>query len=114
MLHEMNLQPQPFALISSGRKTIELRLYDEKRQKICVSDTIILMNTDDPGQQLRVLVKKLHRFSSFEVLYENLPLEQCGYMPDEIPSASAADMDQYYSREKQAEYGVVGIEIELL
>ncbi len=29
-IHFMHLQPAPFGLIRSGRKTIELRLYDEK------------------------------------------------------------------------------------
>ena len=31
MLHEMTLFPRPYASIVSGQKTIELRLYDEKR-----------------------------------------------------------------------------------
>jgi len=29
-IHCMRLQPAPFGLIRGGRKTIELRLYDEK------------------------------------------------------------------------------------
>ena len=31
----MNLQPAPMQMIRSGQKTIELRLYDEKRRKNC-------------------------------------------------------------------------------
>ena len=34
MLHEMKLQNGPFNSIKNGKKTIELRLYDEKRQKV--------------------------------------------------------------------------------
>lgn len=34
MLHTMNLQPAPMKMIRSGQKTIELRLYDEKRKRI--------------------------------------------------------------------------------
>ena len=30
MTHTMNLDPAPFTMIESGKKTIELRLYDEK------------------------------------------------------------------------------------
>ena len=33
MLHEMKLQDDPFKKISDGTKTIEMRLYDEKRKK---------------------------------------------------------------------------------
>ena len=34
MTHYMNLSPSPFSKIADGSKTIELRLNDEKRQKI--------------------------------------------------------------------------------
>ena len=32
MTHEMRLHDEPFNLIKNGTKTIELRLYDEKRR----------------------------------------------------------------------------------
>jgi len=38
MKHEMKLYPEPFQMIADGRKTIELRLYDEKRKKIKAGD----------------------------------------------------------------------------
>lgn len=114
MTHHMNLRPAPFALIAAGRKTIELRLYDEKRQQIRVGDPITFSNTDAPEQQLHAIVKELHVFSSFEELYQKLPLEQCGYLPEEIPTASPRDMEAYYPAEKQKQYGVLGIELQLL
>ena len=39
-MHEMNLQEAPFRMIKNKTKTIELRLYDEKRRKIKPGDTI--------------------------------------------------------------------------
>ena len=39
MIHYMNLNPQPFEMIAAGRKTIELRLLDEKRKQIQAGDT---------------------------------------------------------------------------
>ena len=50
MLHQMNLHPAPFSLVESGLKTIELRLYDEKRRQIAVGDTILFTCTDDPAR----------------------------------------------------------------
>lgn len=38
----MKLAPLPMQEIREGRKTIELRLYDEKRKQISVGDTIKL------------------------------------------------------------------------
>lgn len=112
MIHEMNLNPRPFEMIADGKKTIELRLLDGKRQKIAVGDTLIFTNTADPALQLRCVVKKLHCFASFAALYAALPLEKCGYLPEELAGARPEDMEMYYPPEKQEQYGVVGIEIE--
>lgn len=113
MTHTLNLNPQPFEMIQSGRKTIELRLWDEKRSQIRVGDTLVFVHTDAPSRTLTAMVTALHRFPDFGTLYAALPLDRCGYLPEEIPSASPADMNVYYSAEKQALYGVVGIEIVL-
>ena len=109
-VHEMKLRPDPFAKIKSGAKNIELRLYDEKRQKIQVGDVIIFTSTES-GEQIRATVKKLHRFDSFEALYKSLPLLKCGYTPDNVDKAHPSDMEQYYAAEEQQKYGVVGIEL---
>ncbi len=111
MLHTMNLQPAPMQMIRSGRKTIELRLYDEKRQRISVGDTIEFTNTENSRDILRATVKNLYVFGSFDELYQKLPLLECGYTEDNINSASALDMEQYYSKKQQSQYGVIGIRI---
>lgn len=114
MIHYLNLHQRPYSMIANGMKTIELRLLDEKRKKIVVGDTLVFKNTKDPTATLSCIVKKLHIFANFEELYQSLPLDKCGYMPDELPTASAKDMEIYYSTEKQKCYGVVGIEIALI
>lgn len=114
MTHTLNLSPSPFDMIQSGRKTIELRLWDEKRSQIQVGDTLVFIHTEDASLTLTATVLALHRFPDFATLYAALPLDQCGYLPEEISSASPADMNVYYSAERQAQYGVVGIEIALL
>lgn len=113
MLHTMNLQPAPMQMIRSGRKTIELRLYDEKRQRISIGDTIEFTNVENSKDILRVVVKNMYVFASFGELYQKLPLLECGYTEVNIDSASALDMEQYYSKEQQSKYGVVGIRIAL-
>ena len=111
--HHMKLHERPFAMIAEGRKTIELRLNDQKRQLIRAGDTIVFSNSGDPERQIRAKVVKLHRFASFDELYRELPLEQCGYLPEELETASPKDMEAYYTPEEQARYGVVGIQLEL-
>lgn len=109
-IHNMNLNPEPFAMIKAGCKTIELRLLDEKRQNICAGDTIVFTHTQT-GETLSTTVLKLHKFRDFSELYENLPLLQCGYTTENIHSAHPSDMDKYYPPQVQEKYGVVGIEI---
>ena len=108
----MMLTPSPYEMIKNGKKTIELRLYDEKRQKIRIGDMIVFENTETE-EKLEVTVTALYIYDSFESLYKELPLSECGYTEDDIKDASPDDMDIYYPKEKQTCYGVVGIRISL-
>lgn len=109
----MNLTPAPLKMIREGRKTIELRLYDEKRKQIKIGDIITFVNTENKDDELTARVKDLYLFNNFEELYDNLSLLECGYTEDNIASASPSDMEQYYSKDKQKLYGVVGIKLAL-
>ena len=109
-MHKMKLNSAPFEMIKSGKKTIELRLYDEKRRKIKVGDEIIFTNTVN-GEILSRIVKDIHKFESFYELYKSLPLLKCGYTEDDIDNASPLDMEKYYSIDEQKNFGVVGIEL---
>lgn len=113
MEFKMKLHSSPFSMIESGRKTIELRLYDEKRRQITVGDTIRFSNIDNPAKTILTEVKELYVFGSFEELYRALPLHECGYTIETVGSASPKDMQKYYTPEQEEQYGVVGIRIEV-
>ncbi len=114
MTHKMRLNPQPFEMIKNGKKTVELRLYDEKRRLLQIGDEIEFISTDDDAERILCRVRQLHRFDSFKELYESIPLLRCGYTEDNISSASYTDMEKYYTVEEQSKYGVVGIEIKVI
>ena len=109
-VHKMKLNSTPFEMIKSGEKTIELRLYDEKRQQVNTGDKIVFSNNAN-GEILNTTVVKLHRFNTFNELYKSLPLLKCGYTSKNVDKATPSDMEQYYSVEEQNKYGVVGIEL---
>lgn len=44
IIHQLKLAAEPFNAITSGNKTIESRLFDDKRQKIQLGDKIIFTN----------------------------------------------------------------------
>ena len=112
MTHYMKLKRVPFDKIKNGTKTVEMRLYDEKRQLLEVGD-IIEFSCVDNDEKLVCKVISLNKFNSFEELYATVPLERCGYSADEILTASANDMLEYYSLEKQRQYGVLAIGLKL-
>lgn len=111
MLHKMKLKQDPFEKIKNGSKTIELRLFDEKRQHVQIGDFIEFSLMNNPNEKIQTRVIVLHHFDSFLELYGNLPKEKLGYKTGETLEPNY--MDAYYSREEQEKYGVVGIEIRL-
>lgn len=110
-VHYMRLKPEPFAKIGEGSKTIELRLYDEKRRQISEGDRIVFKNTENDALRLEVSVKKVHIFDSFAELYKNFDKVSMGY--EKWETAEPSDMEKYYSKDDIKKYGVVGIEIAL-
>ena len=111
MKHDMKLKPSPFASIVEGRKNIEMRLYDEKRQQEKVGDTIEFLN-ESTGESVCAKVLELHRYPTFKELYDKFDKVRLGYL--EGDNAKPEDMEQYYLKEDIEKYGVVGIEIALV
>lgn len=111
MIHEMTLAPAPFKSIGTGKKRIEMRLYDEKRAKINVGDEIEFKNTVT-HEKIKCAVIKLTRYRDFFELYSNSDKEEIGYNANE--TANAEDMYTYYSPEQIKKYGVLAIEIKLI
>ena len=109
LLHQMKLRLSPFEKIKNGSKTIEMRLFDEKRQKVQTGDYIEFTCFDDATQKIQTRVTALHRFNSFAELYAALPKEKLGYNLTDTPDPN--HMDDYYTREDQEKYGVLGIEL---
>lgn len=110
MTHEMKLSKEPFDEIANGKKTIELRLYDEKRQRIKIGDKIRFSLMDCPSRQIETLVIDLHRFGSFRELFLTHLFDKCGCGSLSI-DASVEGMRQYYTESEEEKYGIVGIEI---
>lgn len=111
MQHNMNLFKEPFDMISTGNKSYELRLYDEKRQKIKAGDTIVFTSLVN-SETIKTIVLSVNVFESFNELYRKLPMNKCGYKQNEIPDPN--DMLEYYSKEQQEKYKAVSIEIKLI
>ncbi|HZJ89879.1 MAG TPA: ASCH domain-containing protein [Bacilli bacterium] len=106
--HYLNLNSRPFSLIANGEKSVEMRLFDEKRQKIAVGDELVFKNIVTK-ETLNVVVEKLERYHSFQALYAQIPQTLLGYKNGE--AADYRDMYTYYTREAEKNYGVLAIYI---
>ena len=110
LTYTMNLNPGPFEAIKTGRKSVEMRLNDERRRYIDKGDYILFTNTDT-GEELFVEVKGRLEYPSFYELYANHDKTAIGYTADE--EADPADMLEYYSEEKIKKYGALALIIEI-
>lgn len=104
----MKLQESPFERIKNGTKTVEFRLYDEKRRKIKIGDQIEFSKLPDLQETILVDVLDLYREDTFENLFKKLFTDE-----DEIKKETKS-MYQYYSPDEEKQYGVVGIKISLI
>ena len=100
-----------FNSVKSGRKTIEMRLLDDKRKNMSIGDKITLISRFN-DEKIDVEITNLYTYDNFEQLYKNHDKISLGYNEEDI--ASPADMNLYYPYESQLKYGVVGIEIKLI
>lgn len=112
MEHEMKLQPEYYNFILNGTKRIEIRLFDEKRQQIKIGDTIKFLKEPELNEHFNANVVGLLRYNSFEDMFKDFDisiLADSSMTKDEL----IAVLEQFYTKEKQAQYGVLGIRIEL-
>lgn len=98
-------------MIEQRTKTVEARLYDEKRQQVALGDEIEFTPTDGSSRPLAAKVIGLLRYRSFADMYQhNDPVKFGGTSVAELTDG----IRKYYSPEDEQRYGVVGIEIELI
>lgn len=105
----MGLQDKWFEAIRTGTKCVELRLYDEKRQKIQIGDTIEFTNSN--GDILRKKVHGLLRYDNFANLLKDVPVNKVSWVGMRRKEMLEI-MEQFYSPEAQAKFGVIGIRLD--
>lgn len=113
MEHEMKLQPEYYNFILNGTKRIEIRLFDEKRSKIKIGDIIKFLKEPELNESFKTKVVELLRYKSFEDMFKDFDisvLADKSMTKEELINV----LEQFYTKEKQEEYGVLGIRIELL
>ena len=97
MLHKMKLQEDPFERIKNGTKTVEFRLYDEKRQTIQIGDEIEFSKLPELQEKLLVKVIDLYKEKSFEKLFKKVFVGE----DEEKIIEKAKSMNRFYAPEQE-------------
>lgn len=106
MIYRMKLQNEPFKQIKKGTKEIEIRLNDEKRKAFKINDYIEFTNITTL-EIMFVKITNLYNFKNFEELFNHFDNSTLG-------GGTYEEMYDYYSKEDESKYGVLGIEIKVL
>ena len=109
----MKLQPEYYNFILNGTKRIEIRLFDEKRQQIKIGDTIKFLKEPELKESFNAKVIALLRYNSFDDMFKDFDisiLSDKSMTKEELLGI----LEQFYTKEKQKRYGVLGIMIELI
>lgn len=112
MIHEMKLQSKYYNFILNGTKRIELRLYDEKRKKIKIGDTIKFYKEPGLKENFEAEVIDLFIYNTFDNLFVDYDIS---ILCDKSMSKQELlnDLEKFYTKEMQNRYGVLGIKIKL-
>lgn len=109
-MHVMKLQEQYFNFIKDGTKIYEIRLNDEKRRKIKIGDFIEFQKEPKLEDKIVLEVDDLLYYNNFSELLDYISIIELA-----DPSISKEDLrndlELFYSKEKQNEYGVVAIKL---
>jgi len=105
-----HLKDEIFDLVKYGSKNIEIRLYDEKRKKLNVGDTLIFYKEDESNKVIAT-VEELTIFDNIEELVNNYDLRNM-YFENSSKEELISIFNEIYSKDKQEEYKVVAIKFE--
>lgn len=105
----MNLEPYSYGEILSGRKSIEVRLNDDKRKQIQIGDTIEFTNSLDHSV-VSTKVVDMSVFGTFKELVDKYSVSEFGFDDRDVLLDT---IYRFYSKEDEARLGVVGIHIVL-
>ncbi|MBQ9745821.1 MAG: ASCH domain-containing protein [Clostridia bacterium] len=108
--HEMKLLKEPFLEIKEGRKTVEMRLFDEKRRGISAGDEIVFSCPDLPEEELCVRAEGTYIYEDFRELAAGFPAESLGF-PGRSAEYIADYMENIYSSRDVEKYGAFAIKI---
>ena len=104
----MKLTEDNFNAIVEGTKRVELRLNDEKRQKLQLGDIITFHLINDYNKSFKVIIVGLSNYKKLQDLINDYKIEKL-ISKSTTPKELIKIFNSIYTLEEQEKYGILGI-----
>ena len=112
-MYIMKIQPEYFNMVKERKKSIEVKLLDEKRKMFKVGDTILLKKEPELFDGVVIRITEIKYFNTFLEMAQRLSIKELGF-----EGKSATEVNDIYHNiytiEDEVKYGVVAMKFELL
>ena len=104
----VHLDEDIFDVVKNGKKTVEVRVNDEKRRKLKKGDTIIFLKRPDDIEKIEAIVEELNYYKDFSELIQDFSMEEL-YLPSYTKKDFIDLLKRFYSSDEISKYGTVAI-----
>ena len=98
-MKKMNLSQPYFNMVKNGKKTVEIRLYDDKRKQLKIGDKIKFSNNEIDKSFFKK-IKDIKIFESFRKAITQTRLKNCMPNINRIDDADTTKCIQIYTSSK--------------
>lgn len=111
MIHPMGLAEPDFQKVVNGTKTLELRLFNDKRSQIKIGDSILFESRGSDSRKVTCEVRSIHRGNTFfELFSSQLNPKHAGFSSTD---STVKAVRRFYSEEDEKAAGVICFGIKL-
>ena len=110
---EMTLRSPYFEGVAEGTKTVEMRLFDEKRRSLAVGDTVVFRAVEDLRRAVTARIVSLTVYPDFTALARAHDPVSLGF-PGKTPEEIGEGMRVFYSDGEIRTWGVLAIGLQRL
>lgn len=114
MKHEMKLNPNAFEGVRNHKQKYESRLFDEKRRRIKIGDTIVFSKLPELKETVEVKVIDIINAKNFEELFHKVDPVEANWPATFSAKDCAKAMLKFYPIEEQEQYEVAAFKLELV
>ena len=108
----VHLHSDVFDIVKNGNKDIEVRLFDEKRSKLKVGDTLVFLKRPLEEEVIKAKVVELVKYNNFSEVVDNYEMKRI-YLDGYTKEMYLSEMRRFYTEEDENKFGALAIIFEV-